>query len=143
MIKIFLDSNIFLRVFLKDNLEHFNQAAQILTLIKEGSIQPYTSSIVFLEVNYVLRSFYKLSMIQTLIYLDSMKTLRNITIFETTHLEKSLEFYKNYKIKFTDCLIASQLRKDIILLSFDEELRKIKEINSQSPAEFLKTLKLN
>lgn len=138
MIKILLDSNIFLRVFLKDNLEHFNQAAQILALIKEGSIQPYTSSIVFLEVNYVLRSFYKLSMIQTLIYLDSIKTLRNITIFETTNLEKSLEFYKNYKIKFTDCLIASQLRKDITLLSFDEEMRKIKEINSQSPAEFLR-----
>lgn len=139
MIKIFLDSNIFLRVFLKDNQKHYNQATQILTLVKEGNIQPYTSTIVFLEVNYVLRSFYKLSMVQTILYLNSIKSLRNITILETTDLEKSLEFYKTYKIKFSDCLIASQIRKDIILVSFDEELRKIKEVNSQTPAEFLRT----
>lgn len=138
MIKIFLDSNIFLRVFLKDNQKHYNQATQILTLVKEGNIQPYTSTIVFLEVNYVLRSFYKLSMVQTILYLDSIKSLRNITILETTDLEKSLEFYKDCKIKFSDCLIASQIRKDIILVSFDEELRKIKEIKSQTPAEFLR-----
>lgn len=143
MTNIFLDSNIWLRLFLRDQEEQYQSCYKLLTEINEGYLQPYTSTVVFLEVNYVLRSFYKLTHERTLLYLFKIKETRNITVYEETDLEKALSYYKNFKLKFTDCLIASQLKKDITLLTFDTEFKKLKGVNSQTPAEFLKSLKLN
>lgn len=143
MTNIFLDSNIWLRLFLRDQEEQYQYCYKLLTEVNEGYLQPYTSTVVFLEVNYVLRSFYKLTHEKTYIYLSKIRETRSITVYEETDLEKALSYYKNLRVKFTDCLIASQLRKGITLLTFDNEFKKIKEINSLSPAEFLKSLKVN
>lgn len=143
MTKIFLDSNIFLRLFLRDDEDHYQQTIRLFSLINEGTVQPYTSTIVALEVNYVLKSFYRLSLEKTLHYIDQMRSVRNITLIEITDFEKALQWYKHYKIKFSDCLIASQLRRDITLVTFDEEVKKIKGITVFSPQEFLSQIATN
>lgn len=57
--KIFLDTNVLLRPF----LEHNPQAEvckKLISKIEEGAFSVYTSSIVFLEISYVLKSVYKI-----------------------------------------------------------------------------------
>ena len=143
MTSIFLDSNIWLRLFLRDEENQYQSCHNLLTQINEGYLQPSTSTIVFLEVNYVLRSFYKLTHEKTLLYLSNIKETRNITVYEETDLNRALAYYKDFKLKFTDCLIASQLKKGITLLTFDNEFRKLKDINSQTPSEFLRSFMKN
>lgn len=134
--KIFLDTNFLLRYYLKDDQRQFENCKELILQIEEGKFKVYTSSIVFLEVSYVLKSVYKLLFSDITEVLDSILTIRGITIIDKTNVKIALEFYKKYKVKFTDCLIASQLPKNTILVSFDEELSKIKEIEVKSPLEF-------
>lgn len=133
--KLFLDTNVLLRVFLEDNPPQLEICKKLISQIEEGKYNVYTSSTVFLEMSYVLKSVYKIPYQEIIKILESVFEIRGITIIEKTNTKKALEIYKNYRIKFTDCLIASQLPKDIILVSFDEELSKIKEITVKTPQD--------
>lgn len=133
--RIFLDTNFLLRYFLKDNQEQFEVCKDLILQIEEGEFKVYTSSIVFLEINYVLKSVYRLPFSDIIDILDSIFSLRRITIIDKTNIKMALQFYKKYKIKFSDCLIASQMPKNTILVSFDEELSKIKDIVVKKPQE--------
>ncbi len=135
--KIFLDTNILLRVFLKDVPSQFEQCQNLISAIETGQFQAYTSSIVFLESSYVLKGVYKIPFEEVLKIMDAISDIRNLTIIEKTNTKKALEFYKRYRIKFTDCLIASQLPKDATLISFDEELGKISEVTTKKPQDLL------
>lgn len=134
--KVFLDTNFLLRYYLKDNPEQFETCKNLILQIEEGKFKVYTSALVFLEISYVLKSVYKFPLSDIIDVLDSIFTIRGITIIDKTNTKIALQFYKKYKIKFTDCLIASQLPKDIILVSFDEELSKIKDIVVKKPKDF-------
>lgn len=139
--KIFLDTNFLLRLFLKDIDQQFKICYQLISQIEEGLFSPYTSGIVLLEMSYVLKSVYKIPHQEIIKILDSVFEIRGITIIEKTNTKLALSFYKKYKIKFTNCLIASQLPKNSILVSFDEELPKIKEITVKKPQDI--ELKIN
>lgn len=135
--KIFLDTNVLLRFYLKDAPDQFIPCQNLISQIEEGNFKAYTSSIIFLEVSYVLKSIYKLPFSEITDILDSISTIRGITIIEKTNIKLALEFYKKYKIKFTDCLIASQLPKNTTLVSFDEELPKIRDVEVKKPQEII------
>lgn len=135
--KIFLDTNFWIRLFLEDNQEQLALCKDLISKIEGGGLQTYTSSVVFLEISYVLKSVYNLPFSKIIEILDSIFTIRGITIIDKTDIKKALKFYKKYKIKFTDCLIASQIKNEMILVSFDEELSKIKEITVKRPQEVL------
>lgn len=135
--RIFLDTNFWVRLFLEDNQEQLTICKQLISQIENGEFQAYISSVVLLEISYVLKSVYKLPFSKIIEIMDSIFTLRGITIIDKTDARTALKFYKKYKIKFTDCLIASQIGKGMTLVSFDEEFSKIKEITVQKPQEVL------
>ena len=137
MKKVFLDTNIFLRFFLRDHESQYQNVCKLFTKIEEGKFKPYTSSIVFLELNYVVRNIYKLSIDEVLDYIDAIKKMRGVVIVEKTDTDKAVSFYRKYRIKLGDCFIAVQLPKEAILITYDADFKKIKEIQSQAPDEIL------
>lgn len=137
MKKLFLDTNVFLRFFLRDNESQYQNVCKLFSRIEEGVFKPYTSSIVLLELNYVVRSIYKLSINEVLDYIDAIKQVRGMTVIEKTDTDQAINLYRKYKIKLGDCFIVSQLPKETILLSYDADFRKVKEIKSQTPDEKL------
>lgn len=140
MTKLFLDTNIWVRYLIKDEPKQFAAIKELLASVEKGKYQPYTSSIVLLELSYVLKSVYRFAFDEVLDALESVITTRGITIIETTDSALALACFKTYKIKFTDCLLSSQIRPDIVLVTFDEELRKIKELTVKTPEEVLSQL---
>lgn len=140
MKKLFLDTNLFLRFFLRDNEAQYQNVYRLFSKIEEGRFKPYTSSIVFLELNYVARSIYKLSIDEVLDYLGAIKKMRGITVIEKTDASKAVSLYRKYKIKLGDCFITVQLPKGAMLISYDEDFKKIKEIKSLTPEETLQEL---
>jgi len=133
MKKLFLDTNIFLRFFLRDNESQYQNVRRLIAKIEEGTFKPYTSSIVFLELNYVARNIYKLSINEVLDYIGAIKKMRGMTVIEKTDTDKAVNLYRKYKIKLGDCFIAAQLAKGAMLITYDEDFKKVEEISSQTP----------
>lgn len=137
MKKLFLDTNIILRFFLRDNESQYQDVCRLFTKIEEGRFKPYISSIVLLELNYVVRNVYKLPIDESLDYIEAVKKMRGMTVIEKTDADHAINFYRKYKIKLGDCFIASQLPKEAMLITYDGDFKKIKEILSQTPDEIL------
>ena len=138
MRKLFLDTNIFLRFFLRDDEGQYQNVCKLFSKIEEGKFKPYASSIVFLELNYVARSIYKLPIHEVLDYIEAVRKMRGMTVVEKTDTKGAINLYRKYKVKLGDCFIASQLPKGAILCSYDDDFKKIKEIQVQAPDEILK-----
>lgn len=136
MRKVFLDSNIWLRFFVQDNAQ-FDSVQKLLSAIESGQYLPYTSAIVLLEITYVLKTAYKQSKNKVDEYLKSICATRNITIIDKTSKKAALRTLEENGIKFSDCLIASQIPKGEILVTFDRDFDKIKNVSSKTPAELL------
>lgn len=136
MTKIFLDSNVWIRYFLRDN-NQFEEVKNLITAIEEGKFSPYTSAIVLLEICFVLQRYYKYPKNNLESYLRAVLKLRNLTLIEKTDTDKALLYFHEHNIKFSDCLIASQIPKDMTLVTFDKEFDKIRGLSSKAPAKLL------
>ena len=137
--KIFLDTNIWLRFFLRDN-KQAEDCIEIIRQIELGNLTPYISSIVLIEVNFVLTFTYKHTNKKSYKYLDTILKTRNLTIVEKTNTHKALDIYKKHNIKYTDCLIVTQLPSKTILVTYDKEFKKIPRLNPQTPKQILEKL---
>lgn len=135
--KLFLDTNIWLRYFIKSDLDQYEAALNLISLAERGELQVYTSSVVFMEINYVAKRIYQIPKDQIVIWFKAILKIRNIMLIEKTNFDLALTFYQKYNIKLADCVIASQLPKKVTLVSFDEELSKIKEIAVKKPQQVL------
>lgn len=124
----FIDTNIFLRVLVKEDETTFNNCLNFLRLISDKKIKAYTSTVVLIEVNFVLSSFYKFPKEKVIEALQSIMSLSGLKIIDDYNLINALEFYTKYQVKFIDCLFASSslLQKDkASLISFDNDFKKL------------------
>lgn len=133
MTKIFIDTSVFIRFLTKDDPEKFEDCARLFELVELGKFRPYISNIVILEIQFVLIRLYKFPKSQVLADINNLLTLRNLTIIEKTDTLKALSLYKNYSIKYPDCLIATQAPKGAKMVSYDTEFSKIKTIIQITP----------
>lgn len=138
--KIFLDTNIWLRYFVKDNINQYEASLKLILRAEQGEVRLCTSSIVLMEINHVAHRIYHIPKDQIIIWFKAIYKIRNITLVEKTNFDLALSFYQKYNIKLADCVIASQLPKKVTLVSFDEELSKIKEIVVKKPQEVIEIL---
>lgn len=133
--KIFLDTNIYVRYFIKDDENKFNSIVNLFEQIENSKIKPYTSNIVLLELNYVLSKTYKLDKAQVLVDIQTIiKNTRNLTVIEETDTEKALEIAKKHNIKLADALISTQIRDDIKLCTYDNDFDKLDFIERIEPS---------
>jgi predicted nucleic-acid-binding protein len=82
---------------------------------------------VILEVEWVLRSYYKQDKESILSFFDELLLLDNVLTDYKEDIKFALNLYKNSnKISFTDSIIVSIVKsKDYEFLTFDRELEKI------------------
>ena len=125
MKKLFLDTNIFLRFFLRDNENQYRDVCRLFAKIEEGNFKPYTSSIVFLELNYVVRNIYKLPIEEVLDYIRAVKEIRGMTVIGKTNTDKAINLYKKYKIKL-GAFVPLKILSDEYLPNIIEISRKVK-----------------
>lgn len=134
--KVFIDSNVFLRFLTQDDKNKAADCASLFQLIENGAIRPYVSNIVILEIQFVLIKLYKFPKAKVMEDIDTILSLRNLTVIEKTNTKIALEIYTKHNIKYADCLISTQIPKGTRLVSYDEEFAKIKIIIA-NPTDFL------
>lgn len=137
MSKLLLDTNIWLRFFLRDDEKHYQEVVTLIGSIEEGTHRAYTSSLIFLELFYVLKKTYLFSNEDINDIFTSIEQVRGITILETTNSAQALTWFRKYRVKLSDCLIASTLYEDMILVTYDAEFKKIDGILVNQPSELL------
>lgn len=138
--KVFLDSNIWLRHLIGD--QNFMQAecSRLLASVEQGFVTPYASAIVLLEVGYVLHSVYQMTTGKTIECLDAILKTRGLTVIDKTRYRSALALHRKTGVKMSDCLIATQLGKGITLCTYDREFLKIPHLIVVEPKDVLSRL---
>ena len=138
--KVFLDSNIFLRYLVPENKTSHNECIAIIAAIENGHIVPYISNIVIQEILYILVKIYKFDKKTVLSWVSDLMNLRNLVLIEKTNTPKSVALYKKYSMKFGDCLIAIQIPKGTILCTYDTDFAKLSRLSSRTPHQVLNSI---
>ena len=132
--RYFIDTNIFLRVFVKDNEKAFKECLVLLTIVKENKIEAYTSSIVLAEINWTLGSYYHFSKPKTIRCIKSILNLRGLKVEDKHEMIRALQLYEKNSVKYIDAVIASDvdiLDKRATVVSFDKDFDKLKVLRKE------------
>ncbi len=140
MKKIFIDTNVWLRFLVGDQKTQYEACKKLIALNEEGKFRIYTSTIVLLEIIYTLSSFYRVKKKAIISDIKAILSSRNLTLIEKTDFKKALILYQKHNIKLADCLIATQLQKNVVLCTYDRDFKKIKNVFSVTPQEIVKQI---
>lgn len=126
MKKYIVDSNVFLRFFLKDHKKHYQIAQKYFTQAKEGKIILFLIPEVVLEIDYVLRGVYDLSKKESADILAKLVKSPNLKIQNREILIEAIEKYKKLSIDLADLFIYETAQKEKAeVFSFDKDFEKI------------------
>lgn len=121
------DSNIFVRIFVGDNHEQKEQALDYLNQAKNGKIKITVLSEIIPEVEYVLRKVYKINKKIIVGYLQGLVKDKFISVEKRDLWIDSLDIYFKNNVDLIDAyLYANKLKKNINIISFDKDFKKIK-----------------
>lgn len=135
--QFFIDTNIFLRVLVKENQTDFDNCVRFLRLISGEKIQAFTSTVVLLEINFVLASFYKFEKPKIYQALQSIIDLPDLKFIDDFNRREAIELYAKTGIKFTDCLLASLIKDpNFFIISYDHDFDKL-GVKRLEPKEIL------
>jgi len=136
----FLDTNIFLRVLIKEDLKTFQECLRLLQLVKDNQIEAITSSLVLAEIGWTLKSFYQVPRNKIITMLQAIINLRGLKIIDDYDPQLALKFLKQFNVKLIDAFIASIkpiAQKKWIIVSYDKDFQKF-PILSQNPKQVIK-----
>jgi predicted nucleic acid-binding protein len=140
----FIDTNIFIRVIVRDDEKKFKDCLQLLQLVKTHKIDAITSSLIKSEVEWVLRSFYKLSreeIIKQISYIENITTMVSLNVILDRN---ALGLYSKFPVKYVDAQIASipEIRnKEWTIVSYDHDFDKL-GVKRLEPADVVKNFSM-
>lgn len=134
MKQYFIDSNILLRVIVRENEKSYRECFDFLQKVESGKIGAVTSNMVLAEVVWVLDSFYEMSKAKIVETLERMKGSRFFKLIDNFDFDLALNFYSRYGIKYVDAIIASNPNiqsKKWTIVSYDKDFDKLSVIRKE------------
>lgn len=125
---VLVDSNIFLRLFVRDDEQKWKDSKQVLQKITERQIMAYIPTLVPAEVNFVLTSFYRIEKPWVVQATKSIVSISNLKILDDLSVVRGAQLYEEFNVKFTDCLLASSALLQsgrAAILSYDRDFDKL------------------
>ncbi|MEK9143235.1 MAG: PIN domain-containing protein [Patescibacteria group bacterium] len=135
-----IDSNIFLRVIVRDEEHTWKDCVDILFEIEHDTIVAFIPTVVIAEVQYVLKSFYGFEKSTLIKALAGIVATRNLEVVDDLSFPLAMKLFEDHNVKFVDSLIASSRRvqeKKAAILSYDRDFDKL-GIKRVEPRDFLK-----
>ncbi len=124
----FLDTNIFLRYYIKDNKKFHSEVLKIIQKSTDGTIKCVTSGVVLSEIVWVLGSYYHESRQSISNVIRAVLGIGKLKIVDNYDYRLATRFYELFNIKYIDCLIASIpeiVNKKWTIVSYDEDFKKL------------------
>ncbi len=135
----FVDTNIFIRILVKEDERSFHECFQFFQHVYSGKIKIITSSLVLAEVHWVLSSFYRFEKDKTIEALQNILNTR-VRVKDGSNVSFALEMFRNTNVKLTDAFIASHPlieKRRATIVSYDKDFDKL-GIPRKEPGEIIK-----
>lgn len=123
--KIFVDTNYFLRFLLEDNKKQANEVRDIFTRASEGEIELSSSLVVFFELYWVLNGKYEMPVEEIISLLEKVLMMVFITFPDREILFDSLRILKERpSLQLEDCYNISWFKAKKLekFMTFDKKL---------------------
>lgn len=123
---IAVDTNVLLDYRLKRQVG-LNKAERLIKDCLSGKLEIFIPDIVFPELEWVLRSYYKEPKEKIIEFLEELLSLEGVIMREKDEVKRALLLFEQVNIKLTDAIILIQIQnfEPDEFLTFDENLRKI------------------
>ena len=132
---IFLDTNIFLRYFLKENELVFGKLEKLFSEIILGNIIGVANAMIIAEVVWVLSRSYKWSKEKICDNIELILITPNIRFKDKAILVNAVNVYKEENIGFIDAYNYSYMQYYGVnkIYSFDRDFDRLKDIKRLKP----------
>ncbi len=138
----FIDTNIFLRVIIKNDQKQFDECVIFLTALKSNQFDAFTGTVVLAEIVWQLTSFYAVPKKEIIRRIRSLQGINGLNIIDNYNQTLALEIFEKYSIKYIDALIASNediYTKKMTIVSYDRDFDKLPVIRKE-PKDILAKL---
>lgn len=121
-----IDTNVLLTLRLRRE-PYFKKAKELLEACLDGKIKIYLPLPALLEIEWVLRSYYKQPKEGVIQFLDELLLIDNMIVDQKEIIKYSLNLYKNNdRVGLTDSVLVGQIQnKNYDFLTFDKDLDKL------------------
>ena len=118
-----LDTNVILRFLTADKNSKYKNLHSFFHSIEKGEMRIELKLIVFFQVVFVLKGFYKVPKEQIIEGLLTLLRFKGMTIKEKKIVRRSLELWRNNNIEIVDCYLIACLEGDSqnLLYSYDRD----------------------
>ena len=133
----FLDTNILLRFFTRDDEPKAQQALNLLMRIEQGEEKVITSSLVIFETVFTLQSLYKVPRPIIKEQILSIVSMRNLHLPDKSLYYQAFNLYVTKNISFADAFNAAYMLSERLshIYSWDRDFDKIEGIVRLEPEE--------
>jgi len=131
----FLDTNLLLRYFTRDDEEKAKAVLELLKRVERNEEKVLISPLVIFETVFTLQSYYKLSREEIKDLLMPILNLRGLKLDFRNIFEKALEAYSKMNISFVDIFNYYFMLEYKVneIYSFDEDFDKMEGIKRIIP----------
>jgi uncharacterized protein len=107
MIAVFVDTNIFLRFFTRDDLGRHEKAVSLFQKARAGKISLMTGPPVLFELAWTLKSAYRQPDDRILAAIEAIMTIEGLSLFGKAVVEQAVFLARNTGVAFADAYIAA------------------------------------
>jgi predicted nucleic-acid-binding protein len=100
--RIFVDTNVFLRFFVRDVESLYQKAKELFEKAENGELKIETSDLVIAEIISVLESYYDFSKTEIKEIVDTILETRNIRTANHSRVKEAVALYASGKMDFID-----------------------------------------
>ena len=102
----FVDSNVFIRLFVEDDGPQRRSARKLLEQTRAGTVELVTGPPVFFEIAWVLSHTYKVGNDKILDVLEAILSFPNLRVLDKEHVMASISLSRKTNGDFADSYIA-------------------------------------
>jgi len=123
----YIDTNVVLRFLTKEKENLPNRLLDFFKNLQNGNVKTKCLDIVFFQIIFVLKSFYKVEKNRIIEIMEHMISLDGLYIKNKRILERTLELWKRHPDDIIDCYIVANMEQDgeNELYTFDKKIEKL------------------
>lgn len=136
MNKFLVDTNVLIRLLVKDNTIKFNTIVKLVEKVEKNELTLVIPTVVIAECCWLLKSFYRLEKQKITEYLLDIIEAENVEV-EEDNVINALTMYSKKNVDFADALIASKSTSKLVVLTWDKKDFKKLDCEYYTPEELI------
>lgn len=111
---VFVDTNVFLRFFVRDVESFYQKAKELFEKAEKGTVKLETNDLVIAEIVWVLESYYDFTKTEIKDIIDTILETKNLKVSNNARVKEATSMYELKNIDFIDAYNIAYLKaKDL------------------------------